>query len=227
LSKPPPAGACTTKARGSQPFYAGRDFAGTQARRALWPLRTGRGAVVPVDTATGRTGRPLPAGVGPVALALTPDGRTLFVADANAVVPLNLATGKLGTPIRVGDAPCALAVTPDGRTLYAANLGLSTARRTVTPVDLATGKPAAAIKVGRDPQALAVTPDGHTLYAVAYDGTVTPVNIATGTPAPPIRVPRPYFAQGGSVALALTPSGRTLYVANEIDDTVSAIHLKR
>ena len=73
------------------------------------------------------------------AVAVTPDGRTLYVANwgrvglwrrnGDTVTPVTLSTGTPGAPIRVGNEPQALLVTPEGRTLYvAAHDG------TVTPV---------------------------------------------------------------------------------------------
>ena len=50
---------------------------------------------------------------------------------------------------------------------------------------------------------------------------VTPVDIATGEPGTPIRAGR------GPQALAMTPDGRTLYVADVLGGTVSVISLKR
>jgi hyaluronoglucosaminidase len=60
----------------------------------------------------------------PQALAVTPDGRTLYVAniDDNTVTPVTVATGRPGGAIRAGHGPQALAVTPDGRTLYVADI---------------------------------------------------------------------------------------------------------
>src|SRR6266700_2141660 len=63
-------------------------------------------------------------GRGPDALAVTPDGRTLYAADwgraglwkrnGDTVTPVSVATGMPGDPIRVGNQPHALAMTPDG-----------------------------------------------------------------------------------------------------------------
>ena len=50
--------------------------------------------------------------------------------------------------------------------------------------------------------------------------TVTPVSIATGAPGTPIR------AGDQPQALAMTPDGRTLYVADILGGTVAVISLK-
>jgi hyaluronoglucosaminidase len=52
------------------------------------------------------------------------------------------------------------------------------------------------------------------------DNTVTPITVATGRPGGAIR------AGHGPQALAVTPDGRTLYVADILGGTVAVISLK-
>lgn len=61
--------------------------------------------------------------LAPSALALSPDGQTLYVAAAlaNAVLLLEASTGRLLGALPTGFRPMALALTPDGQTLYVAN----------------------------------------------------------------------------------------------------------
>ncbi len=98
--------------------------------------------MTPIDVATGRTGTPIRVGSGPWGIAITPDGKTAYVANyganggGNTVTPIDVATGRAGTPIRVGDGPVAIAITPDGTTAYVTNYGGGT----VTPIDVATGR---------------------------------------------------------------------------------------
>jgi YVTN family beta-propeller protein len=58
-----------------------------------------------------------------VAIAITPNGRTAYVAncDDDTVTPINLATGTPRPAIKVGINPDAIAITPNGRTAYVAN----------------------------------------------------------------------------------------------------------
>jgi DNA-binding beta-propeller fold protein YncE len=95
----------------------------------IGPDVPGAHLVVPLTLATGIAGVPIQLGSGPVAAAVTPDGRTLFVAGTDDKVTLiTAATGTAGRAFRVvpilgqvrGDA-AALAVTPNGRTLYVAD----------------------------------------------------------------------------------------------------------
>lgn len=64
-------------------------------------------------------------GIQPVALALSPDGRTLFVAEAGinavAMLALNGTSATVMGHIPAGWWPSAVQVSPDGSTLYVAN----------------------------------------------------------------------------------------------------------
>jgi YVTN family beta-propeller protein len=210
---------------------AAREGLTTGRRRAL---RTGTLAlaVACLGTAALLPGADPPviyAGQGPDALAMTPDGHTLYVADwgqpepggqgnGHTVTPISTATGTAGKPIPVGDEPDIMVVTPDGKTLYVAAGGSGSSRglAPVTPVDVATGKPGTPIRVAQYPAALAVTPDSRTLYIARWH-TVVPVSVATGQPGQPIKVGIE------PDAMAVTPDGRTLYVASYISNTVTPV----
>lgn len=198
--------------------------------------------VVPIATATGRAGSPIRVGVNRsglidhqlVAIAITPDGKTVYVAktdhangDRGTVTPIDTATNTPGEPIDVGVRPCAIVITPDGKTAYVVNQsrpqpppwhsyeaekrGLPQPQRdprgTVTPIDTATNAPGEPIDVGNRPHAIAITPDGTTAYVTSWqDGTVTPIATATNTAGQRIPVGE------GASAIAVTPDGETAYV---------------
>ena len=52
------------------------------------------GAVTPITTATNRPGKPITVGDWPEAIAITPDGKTVYVAsiNSNTVTPISAAT---------------------------------------------------------------------------------------------------------------------------------------
>jgi YVTN family beta-propeller protein len=89
-------------------------------------------------------------------VALTPDGKTAFVTNANLgnefsssgdlVSTIDVKTRtKDTTEITVGEAPTGLAITPDGRTVFVANQGnasvsrIDVKTRTKDPTDIAVG----------------------------------------------------------------------------------------
>jgi YVTN family beta-propeller protein len=168
--------------------------------------------ITPVNLSAGSAGKSIDIGrheAGFLQIAITPDGKTVYVAnyDTNSVVPVDTATNRAGKPIRVGSAPDAIAITPDGKTAYVADGNA----HSVTPIDIATNTAGQPIQTGEWPGPLAVTPDGKTVY-VADNGadTVTPISTATGTAGAPIKV------QSTPFVLAVTPDGRTVYAISAI-----------
>ncbi|MEK7476240.1 MAG: bifunctional YncE family protein/alkaline phosphatase family protein [Candidatus Coatesbacteria bacterium] len=91
------------------------------------------GTLSVVDLAAGRESSQIETGLHPAGLALSPDGKRLYVACTNAdlVTVIDTAAGTaLGAiPVRpnpalpYGSASNAVAVSPDGKTLYVANGG--------------------------------------------------------------------------------------------------------
>ena len=120
------------------------------------------GSVTPIGTATNTpAGKPIMIGNFPGAVAITPDGKTVYVTRGSLftggsrpgwVTPISTATGMLGKPIPVGGGPMAIAITPDGKTAYVANY-LS---GTVTPIATATNTAGKPITVGNHPMAIAI-----------------------------------------------------------------------
>src|SRR6266566_2143105 len=155
----------------AQPAGLGRDARRPYLVRRRFRLRGRARRVTPIDVATGKPGGLIPAASSGAALAVTPDGRTVYVAArAGTVTPVDVATGQPGRPISVPE-PSALAVTPDGRTLYVADNN----DQNVLPIDIATRIPGRPIPVGRYLMALAVTPDGRTLYTADGDDNTVAV----------------------------------------------------
>ncbi|HKW42343.1 MAG TPA: alkaline phosphatase family protein [Gemmatimonadales bacterium] len=99
----------------------------------LFAALAGADGVARVDLATGQVKEQLavalasraPVGSDPNALALSPDGRTLYVAmagnNAVAVVRVGAREMRVAGLIPVGWYPSAVTVAADGRTLYVAN----------------------------------------------------------------------------------------------------------
>jgi YVTN family beta-propeller protein len=116
----------------------------------------------------------------------------------------------VGRSLRLPAGVGPMVMTPNGRILYVADYydGVVFAVRTATNVI------AKRINMGF-PSSLVVSPDGKTVYAAAGDVTtgaceVIPIVVATNTARPPILVP----SCASLDAVAITPSGRKLYVAD-------------
>jgi len=180
--------------------------------------------VTPVEAATGTALRPIRmAGLLPVSVALTPDGRRLYVVGVGSdedgspgsVLAIDTATDTLSNPITVGSAPQQILVAPNGRTAYVLG-GIDAATTpltrpvTVTPIDTATEIARTPIPVGTLPSAMVLSPNGSELYVLddspANPSTptgITPVDTATGKAAATIKVP--------AVHVVFAPNGRTAY----------------
>jgi len=123
--------------------------------------------VAMVDPATGKVTGTIGLPGRPAGLALSADGKRLFVTlaePAGAVAEVDTATGKVGRTIPVGHTPVGVAASPDGKTLYVCNRF----NNNVSVVDLAAGKTQATVSVTREPMAAAITPDGKTVFVVNH-----------------------------------------------------------
>jgi YVTN family beta-propeller protein len=181
-----------------------------EAEKRGWPElpQDERGTVVPIATATNTPGEPIDVGNEPFAITVTPDGKTVYVANTwentgrparapGTVTPIATATNTPGEPIEVGSQPWAFAITPDGKTAYVINFN----SHSVTPIATATNTPGPPIPVGQGPRAIVITEDGKTAYVVVWGepGTLTPIATATNTAGTPIEV------GDGPYAIAITP----------------------
>lgn len=100
------------------------------------------GGVVSVDTATNQQGVPVSV-PGAGAIAITPDGATVYVTSGSSVTPIDTATGTAEPAIAIGGRADGIAVSPDGRTVYVT----STQANSVTPVNTATNVAGPPLKV--------------------------------------------------------------------------------
>ncbi len=112
----------------------------------------------------------------PAALAVTPNGKTIFVINkgSHTVNLINTANNTIDGSISVGSTPDGVAVTPDGLTAYVANEG----DNTVTTIDTATKQISRVIAVGNGPDGIAITPDQRP--KAAFVATAAPMGHATG-----------------------------------------------
>src|SRR5205807_91904 len=81
--------------------------------------------VTVIDTAMNTVVTTLPAGSGPLGMAVTTDGSRMYVANFNdfTVSVIDTASNTVVGTVPVGLQPSGVAVTPDGTTVYVANYG--------------------------------------------------------------------------------------------------------
>lgn len=177
------------------------------------------GTVIPIQIRTGYLGPPIHVGHNPGGMAITPDGKTLYVANEHSgtVTPIQTATNATLRPIRVGRMPGAIVITPDGKTAYVD----SETTDTVTPIQIATKTALKPIKAGRpagypDPHAIVITPNGRTVYRLDSGGVI-PISVATNRAHEEIPVSL------HSAELAMTPDGKIVYAIDPLYGVVTPI----
>jgi DNA-binding beta-propeller fold protein YncE len=197
--------------RGSRPSATG-----SMAAPTVYVLSGGiQDALTPVPTTTNTPGRPIPLGpdLGQrQVMAVTPDGKTIYVTDGtNSVAPVSTVTNTAGKPINIGEQPVDILITPDGKTAYVLDDS-----GTLTPISTATNTPGKAVNVGLNGDELAITPDGKTLYVISFPhpgknapgpAYVLPISTATNTPGKPIKI-----GLHQPQAIVMSPDGQTAYV---------------
>jgi 6-phosphogluconolactonase len=120
-------------------------------------------------------GSPFAAGSGPVALAMHPSGKFLYVANVisnDVYVYVRTEDGRLsrsGTPIPVGTHPFYVTITPSGRFLYVSNQDDATVSGFAIDdggqLHDILGSP---FKTGLRPRFIVVDPPGHFVYVVNH-----------------------------------------------------------
>jgi YVTN family beta-propeller protein len=199
---------------------------GTTAFVANSVATGGSATVTPVQLSSGGTGVALtPIVIGsaqsqPAAVAITPNGKTAFVADhgQGQVVPITVSTLKAGTPIVIGSGsnPQALAITPDGTTL----LVVANGNNTVVPVDTATNTIGTPVPVGSGPDAIAVNPTGTLAYVPNFaNNNVTPITISSGAGT----AHTPFNVGQQPTGVAFSPGGSIAYVTNFTDGSITPV----
>jgi YVTN family beta-propeller protein len=168
-------------------------------------------------------GLPIVVGGSPRGVAVTPDGRKVYVTNAgndteslidDTVSVIDTETDDVVATITINDSSFGVAVTPDGSKVYVTNLN----RPTVSVIDTGTNTVVALIGMGVGPRGVAVTPDGSKVYvANPSDNRVAVIDTEFDTLVATIQV-------GTSpIGVAVTPDGSRVYVANQGSNTVSVI----
>ncbi len=174
----------------------------------------------------------------PIGVAVSPDGRSLYVADDSGVgrvYQFDVDAGgglspKSPPSVAARNSPIGVAVTPDGQSLYAVNnnyTGVPGSRGIVSQYDVGargalTPKSPPTVAAGGQSEYLAVSPDGGSAYVAnpATDNVSQyDINPVSGALSP--KIPPTVAAGDGPVGLAVSPDGQSVYVTNVSSDTVS------
>jgi YVTN family beta-propeller protein len=182
-------------------------------------------SVTPIRTASNTPGSSIPLPGIPFALAVTPNSKTVYVANnlpGGYVTPIDTATDRPGATISVGGEPFAIGITPNGRTAYV--VGTAPGLFSITPLNTSTNQLGTPIPgsygAPMSPQCIAITPNGRTIYIANGDSNdVTPISTATNKPGRAIKVGE------YPTTVLITPNGKTVYAANIDSDSVTPINV--
>lgn len=166
-------------------------------------------------------------GNAPLGVAASPDGASVYVTTPEPAAILQYSVGaggvlslKSSAPVPVRAFPGALAVTPNGRNVYVIDLRRYLLQYSVGADGALTPKSPPAVPTGVGPTRIAVSPDSRNVYVtntVSALSTVSQYTVGADgslTPKLPPTVPVDYDAQIELVGVAVSPDGRSVYVAN-------------
>ncbi len=177
--------------------------------------------VLALDLATGRVVKTIKVSDSPNGLALSADGKRLFVtcgSPDSQVCVVDTARGRVVDKIPAGHTAMSPVLSPDGRTLFVCNRFDDD----VSVLDVATKKEVSRVEVIREPVAAAITPDGRRLLVANllhqgradadYVGAVVSViDTASGTAVDDLRLPN---GSGSLNDIRVSPDGKYAIVTH-------------
>jgi 6-phosphogluconolactonase len=166
-------------------------------------------------------------------------GFLYVTAQANTTISAYLVTqstgalGSNGQSIGTGSVPSAIAMTPSGSALFVANTGSNNISSYAINSDGTITAASTSTPTGKVPMGLAIDPGGKFLFVAnqassdvsVFSISGTGLTQAPGSPFTTIPVGLPYPNGTLPVALAVSKSGKFLYVANQLANFVSAFSI--
>ena len=189
--------------------------------KTLYVAEATANRVAVVDPMAGKATSQVALPTAPNGLALSSDGKRLFVScdgPDGVVCAVDLPAGKVAATLTAGYTPMSPVLSPDGKTLYVANRF----NNDISVLDVNGGKEAARIAVSREPVALALTPDGQRLVVAHLLPTqpstdpvvavaVTIVDMAARKAVATVVLPN---GSTGARDVCLSPDGKFAYVTH-------------
>jgi 6-phosphogluconolactonase (cycloisomerase 2 family) len=167
--------------KGSYPYACLLDAEGKRLFVSLWS----QAAVGVIDLSTQRVVAAWPTEKHPTEMALSPDGKTVFIVCANStkVTVLDTATGKsletiacsLYPTAPAGNTPNSLSLTPDGKLLFVANADANNLA-VFNVAEPGKAKPLGFIPVGWYPTSVRFNPAERRIYVANGKGTQSLAN---------------------------------------------------
>jgi YVTN family beta-propeller protein len=185
------------------------------------PVAASRGLSIVPSVPVPSLDTPVPVGPTPEFVALSPDGRLAYVANAAArtVTAVDTSVNKAIATIPVDAGPPQfLTFSPDGRRAYVSIFNDQRTIHLVAVIDTTTDGIVATIPMRTRPFRAALSADVRLLYVPNHDSaTVSIVDTATNTVIKEVAVPRnPHWIE-------LSRDGTRAYLANHESNVVSVL----
>jgi YVTN family beta-propeller protein len=145
--------------------------------------------------------------VSPYNLALSADGRTLYVVaqEGNALLLVDAFQGNIRSRIALGEKPHSVALSRDGNTAY---VSIQWADY-IAVVDLREGRVVDSLRGGNGPAGLSLTPGNEYLYAVnSYSSDISVYDLADGKEI------RRLKAGNNPTGAGISPDGKQVYITS-------------
>jgi YVTN family beta-propeller protein len=154
-----------------------------------------------------------PAYKNPLNLALTPDGKELWVTceAASSVAIVDVSTRRKVAELPVGGQPHDVCFSPDGKKAFVSNR----LDDNVSVVDVAARKVVATIEVGDEPHGVLVDKQGRFLYVLNTSiDSISVIDLAT------LREVKRLSASRSPWSLAQSPDGQVIFVTHALSRLV-------
>jgi 6-phosphogluconolactonase len=187
---------------------------------SAYSINSGSGALSPV------AGSPFPTFPNPVAFAITPSGKFLYVVNGNlaSVFAYTVTSGVVqpvaGLPVQVGAGPFTITVDPGEKFVYVANLADNTV--SVLSINSTTGAltVVGAYATGTQPTSIAVL--GQYLYVVNHgSGNISVFSVDSSTGVLTQTAKSPFSASSSPLFAVIDPNGKFLYTGSQSATSIS------
>jgi len=136
------------------------------------------GEVVFINTVDNTVDDTVTVGENPYGLAITPDGKKLYVANrnSNSISVIDVLKKEVTNTIKVGLNPTKVTITPDGKKLFVARMGC------VSIIDTATDSLMNTLASGSYPACIAISGDGKFAFVTnSGSNDITIIDVAKNT----------------------------------------------
>lgn len=168
-----------------------------------------------IDLASSSLVRTLPGGQDPESVAVSRDGKALFIANEETaeLSKLDVAAGTIGARVKVGQQPEGVSVHPDGKLVYVT----CEEDNEVVAVDAQEDKVLAHIPVGKRPRAIAWSQDGALAFVTnELDATISVIDTHSHKALQQITLAPPSAANAVGhrpMGIVRSADGTSLYVS--------------